>query len=277
MKLLYLGTAAAEGLPASFCNCAICENARRVGGREVRSRAQLLVDGELLIDFPPDTYYHCLLHGLYLGRLHTLLVTHSHSDHWYPAGLSERLDIYQHGAEGLLDVYGNEAVLASYRRELCPNEACERDMARFVRVHVIRGGESVRRGEWEITAVPADHDPAEECLIYICKKGDKTLLYAHDTGIRLPPESWRLLAAQRFDVVSLDATTGRFPSSENHMGLGEAERFLARLRELGSAGPGTRCILSHFSHNGCVTQSELERYCAPRGLIPAHDGLEVEV
>ena len=68
MKLLYLGTAAAEGLPASFCNCAICENARRVGGREVRSRAQLLVDGELLIDFPPDTYYHCLLHGLYLGR-----------------------------------------------------------------------------------------------------------------------------------------------------------------------------------------------------------------
>ena len=107
MKLLYLGTAAAEGLPASFCNCAICENARRVGGREVRSRAQLLVDGELLIDFPPDTYYHCLLHGLYLGRLHTLLVTHSHSDHWYPAGLSERLDIYQHGAEGLLDVYGN--------------------------------------------------------------------------------------------------------------------------------------------------------------------------
>ena len=40
---------------------------------------------------------------------------------------------------------------------------------------------------------------------------------------------------------------------------------------------GTRCILSHFSHNGCVTQSELERYCAPRGLIPAHDGLEVEV
>ena len=126
MKLLYLGTAAAEGLPASFCNCAICENARRVGGREVRSRAQLLVDGELLIDFPPDTYYHCLLHGLYLGRLHTLLVTHSHSDHWYPAGLSERLDIYQHGAEGLLDVYGNEAVLASYRRELCPNEACER-------------------------------------------------------------------------------------------------------------------------------------------------------
>ncbi len=29
MKLQYLGTAAAEGIPALFCNCPVCTAARR--------------------------------------------------------------------------------------------------------------------------------------------------------------------------------------------------------------------------------------------------------
>ena len=48
MKLLYLGTAAAEGIPAAFCSCPVCTNARRQKGRELRSRSQVLLDGELL-------------------------------------------------------------------------------------------------------------------------------------------------------------------------------------------------------------------------------------
>ena len=36
MKLTYLGTAAAEGLPALFCNCEFCQKARELGvGGEV--------------------------------------------------------------------------------------------------------------------------------------------------------------------------------------------------------------------------------------------------
>ena len=32
MKIQYLGTAAAEGLPALFCGCEICQNARKTKG-----------------------------------------------------------------------------------------------------------------------------------------------------------------------------------------------------------------------------------------------------
>ena len=35
MKLLYLGTAAAEGWPALFCSCPVCESARKEGGRNL--------------------------------------------------------------------------------------------------------------------------------------------------------------------------------------------------------------------------------------------------
>ena len=54
MEIQYLGTAAAEGLPALFCDCETCRKARNIGGKEVRTRTQSVVDGKILIDFPPD-------------------------------------------------------------------------------------------------------------------------------------------------------------------------------------------------------------------------------
>ena len=51
MRLTYLGTAAAEGFPAIFCNCEYCNEARRLGGKNIRTRSQALVNDDLLIDF----------------------------------------------------------------------------------------------------------------------------------------------------------------------------------------------------------------------------------
>ena len=53
MKLTYLGTAAAEGWPAAFCNCDGCRAARRLGGRNIRTRSQALVDDALLLERTP--------------------------------------------------------------------------------------------------------------------------------------------------------------------------------------------------------------------------------
>ena len=51
MKLRYLGTAAAEGIPGVFCDCKVCREARTKKGRFIRTRSQLLLEDELLIDF----------------------------------------------------------------------------------------------------------------------------------------------------------------------------------------------------------------------------------
>ena len=64
MNIQFLGTGAAEGIPALFCNCNFCRSVRLHGGKAVRSRAQVLVDGELSIDFPPDAFYHGLGAGV---------------------------------------------------------------------------------------------------------------------------------------------------------------------------------------------------------------------
>ena len=78
LKIRYLGTAAAEGVPGVFCQCALCQHARRAGGRDIRTRSQALVDERLLIDFPPDTYLHTLYGGLELWKIHSCLITHNH-------------------------------------------------------------------------------------------------------------------------------------------------------------------------------------------------------
>ena len=64
MVLQYLGTAAAEGIPALFCQCLVCRAAQKAGGREIRTRSGALIDGKLKLDFGPDSYVHMLRYGL---------------------------------------------------------------------------------------------------------------------------------------------------------------------------------------------------------------------
>lgn len=83
MKVKYLGTGAAEGIPALFCHCAICEQARVLGGKNIRTRAQALIDNELLVDFGPDTFFHTLKYNIRLADIEYCLITHNHDDHLY--------------------------------------------------------------------------------------------------------------------------------------------------------------------------------------------------
>ena len=91
MKLHFYGTGASEGFPALFCQCENCARARKLGGKNIRTRASLGVDEELLIDFSQDTYSHCLYGGLDLTKIRHVLITHSHSDHFCPADIANIL------------------------------------------------------------------------------------------------------------------------------------------------------------------------------------------
>ena len=125
MKLKYLGTAAAEGFPAAFCNCEHCKKARENVGAELRTRSQAMVDGKLLIDFPAETYLHAVRYGTDLSAIENLLVTHSHTDHFYAQELCNRgYRFALNMTAPVLNIYGNSEVHAVFeegtRRELRP-------------------------------------------------------------------------------------------------------------------------------------------------------------
>ena len=64
MKIKFLGTGASEGIPSMYCKCAVCENARKVGGKEIKARMGVLIDEDLLIDFSPDMFFFAMKHRL---------------------------------------------------------------------------------------------------------------------------------------------------------------------------------------------------------------------
>lgn len=275
MEIQYLGTAAAEGWPALFCSCAICKRAREVGGKELRTRTQAIVDGTILIDFPPDTYTHALNYSLQLGQVQHLLITHSHMDHFFPVELIHRHEHFGHNAKGMLHVYGNEAVEKAFyeavlieRFKVHPLD----EAVKFVRLEPF--ADFMAEG-YHIIPVPADHDKRETCYIYIIEKDGKCLLYGHDTGMKLSDEAWDCIFAHKYDLISLDATMGKNHSDGYHMGLPDAIAFAEMLKERDCIHPDGVKVINHFSHNGEMTHGQLEEFAQEHGMVASYDGMKV--
>lgn len=275
MEIQYLGTAAAEGLPALFCSCEICKKARITGGREMRTRTQSIIDGKLLIDFPPDTYTHAMNYSLQLGQIQHLLITHSHMDHFFPVELIHRHEHFGHHAEGMLHVYGNAAVEKAFydavlidRFKVHPLD----DAVKFIRLEPF---EDFMADGYHVIPIPADHDKRETCLIYIIEKDGKCLLYGHDTGMKLSSRAWDCIFSCKYDLVSLDATMGRKQTDSYHMGLPDDITFIAMLEEHGCLQPDAVKVVSHFSHNGGMTHVDLDAFAKAHGLTAAYDGLKI--
>jgi phosphoribosyl 1,2-cyclic phosphate phosphodiesterase len=85
MRLTFLGTGAAWGLPEIGCDCFICQEMRR--RKEVRTRTALYLEaGErILIDCGPDIARQWWANGV--QGLDAVLITHEHGDHYL--GLDE--------------------------------------------------------------------------------------------------------------------------------------------------------------------------------------------
>ncbi len=275
MEIQYLGTAAAEGLPALFCGCEICNQARKAGGKEVRTRTQSLIDNKILIDFPPDTYTHAISYGLELGQIGHLLVTHSHMDHFFPVELIHRHEHFGHHAKGMLVVYGNEAVEKAFYDAVLIDRFRVHPLDEAVSFVRLRPFGDFEAEGYHIIPVPADHDRRETCFIYIIEKDGKCLLYGHDTGMQMSDEAWKCIFDHRFDLVSLDATMGKKHSDGYHMGLFDAVSFVQRLKEQGCIGERTIKVVNHFSHNGEMTHVQLEDFAKERGMLAAYDGMKV--
>ena len=277
MKLTYLGTAAAEGWPAVYCNCEYCKKAKALGGKNLRTRSQALVNGDLLLDFPADTYAHALKNRLDLSAVKYCFVTHSHIDHFVPTDVLFRYEsYYAHGmTEPRLDFYGNEAVMKRF--DYFVRGVCEEWHDQPLGAHLIKAFETVRADGYEVTPLKAFHTEGENAFVYLIRQGGKVLLYLHDTGI-LPDESVRYLAENHVaaDLISYDCTYVALPGAGGHMGIDTAQLMRNTLAGIGVSTEKTVSVINHFSHNGKLVYDELAPLAEKLGFITAYDGLVLE-
>ncbi len=278
MRIRFLGTGAAEGVPALYCNCPTCAEIRRRGEGEFHTRAQYIIDDVLGIDFPPDAYYHALKFGVDYTRMEHLLITHSHMDHFYAHDFILRGYKYCAPVDKPLTIYGNAEVKKVF--EECTRRELRADVAENLRVVELRPFESVAFGDYIATPLPAQHSKTEQAFVYLVEKGEKGYLHLTDTG-RLPKETIDWLAAygKSVDFITFDCTFLYRTAGEisRHMGLEDNRAMQAEFLRRGIANGATRYAITHYSHNNEPFKETLEKAGEEYGYIPAFDGLIVEI
>ena len=278
MEILYLGTAAAEGYPGLFCNCPSCAYARKNLARELRTRSQVLIDGTLLVDLPPDTYLHALRSGADFSAVDTVLVTHSHMDHFYPQELLNRGYKYASAMTSPhIAVYGNTTVREVFEEGL--SRELRKETADTIAFFTVRPYEKFTAGKYTVLSLPAVHTKEEESLLYAVSDGERTILYLNDTG-DVTDACCAFLADNgvRASLVSLDCTLADRESSSTsgrHMGLKKNAAVRRKLQEYGLVLPDTVYTVTHFSHNSDPRRDRMERIAGEFGFVAAHDGLRV--
>ncbi|MBQ7369791.1 MAG: hypothetical protein IJW58_02305 [Clostridia bacterium] len=278
MKFQFLGTAASEGFPALFCNCKYCNEARLRGGKNIRTRSQSIVNDELLIDFPADTYWHAIQNNLRLDKVKTLIVTHSHSDHFDAYDLCTRGHWFAHDlAEEKMHIVCNQAVYDLYLKDARDISPVVSDNLIF---HVIKPFDSLTLGDYVITALPARHSQKpEQALFYVIQSNGKTILYAHDTGYFFK-ECFDFIKSKGyvFDFATFDCTNvdGECGEEWSHMSFTEISKVVQKLRESGAITDKTLLYSNHFSHNGNPLHEETCKIAKTYGVEVSYDGLSLE-
>lgn len=249
MRLKFLGTGAAGGVPVYGCTCLVCQAAQRNNslGRQPCSvlietaEESILVDGGL-----PD-----LGRRFPAGSLTRIFLTHYHMDHvqglfhlrW---GCNTRMPVHgpadQHGCADLFDHPG---IL-----DFSP---------------VMQAFETKAFGSLDVTPVPLNH--SKMTLGYCFQDATTRIAYLCDTA-GLPPETRSFLKKWQPDHIVLDCT---HPPRESQPG--NHNDFTLALR-LAADFTSARTYLTHISHSFDVWLHHHQDVLPPHMQI-ATDGMEL--
>lgn len=273
MKINFLGTGAAEGVPALFCGCTICDAARRQGGKDRRFRTTALIDDTIRIDFPPDALAQVHFYpDLPLWDISHLLFTHSHDDHFASRELQYLSPNFAPYRNRPLRVWGTDYLLDLINRRMDGvYEQPPLDM------NPVKPFCEYTIDHLTVVPITAHHKVDEVCLNYLLTENatGKTLLYASDTGW-YNPETWEFLQGRRVDAVVLECGLGGAPSGyEGHLSLAGCVSAREMLISGGGFAETSPFILTHISHTGLLLHDELVEHAAPHNIDIAYDGMEL--
>lgn len=283
----FLGTGAGEGTPNPFCSCRICEHARVVKGKEIRTRSSFLLSEQVVIDMGADYFAQSIWYDASFVQVEHVLYTHMHDDHINYTMLWERF-AKRKGSPHPLHIYLVEDACRFftdfYRTSPLTNglECCLAEDN--VKIVPLSFGKTVSVAGIAVTPLRAAHTTGFEKngSNFLMEYGGKRLYYALDSGYFLE-ETFAQLAGKALDTLICECT---FPvpgqhmadRQSGHMDLYQCLDTLHRLYQIGTVTPQTAVYLSHISPVG-MTHAELEGYlCAlelPYRIIAAYDGMQI--
>lgn len=271
MRVTYFGTGSYEAIPAPFCDCPVCENARVKKGKEIRTRHCANIDCELQLDYSPDVFMQTLWYGLDVRKIRYLLITHGHYDHFDTWRLDIRRSPFASANLPRLTVIGPPGVVEAIRNmEHFHQLGIDILQTTYYEPIVIDASTT-------ITPLTANH--AQELgggNLYHIARNNRQLLYAHDSG-PFSEDVFEWLSGKQMDAVSLDCAGALHGTNDTHMNIASCGDTVQRLLEDGSLKSEGIRIYSHISHLGGATHEQLEAESETHDWIPAFDGMSLQI
>ena len=212
--------------------------------------------------------------GRDLCELKTLLFTHQHSDHIVPSELEWSGGVFTNTppAEPIA-VFGNEQVgkliTDAYPDPLRLNLALQPALRAFEAVTTPTGD--------TILPLTADHVQGA-FVLRITRPSGKSIFWGHDSGLYPTETLDALQAAGPVDLATFDCTYGGQPSkNRGHMGIDGVVQMRDELARRGVVTEKSKCVATHFSHNGGLLHEELVEAFLPHGILVAYDGITITV
>lgn len=257
MRLTFLGTGTSFGVPQVGCECAVC---RSRDPRDHRTRVGALLQANgasVLIDTPPELRLQLVAAGQ--SQVDAVLYTHAHADH--VNGIDD-LRIFSVRQRRPLPLYGPPETLERLRMsfDYIFNEAVPAYAGTSkpcLELHPLEPGRPTMVAGIEVLPLAFRHG---HLRVYGYRLGD----VAYITDVKaVPAEERELLRGLR--VLVLNALWWR--PHPTHLSIAEA---IETAQDLGAE----RTYLTHLTHE--TGHAELEGQLPP-GILPAYDGLTVEV
>ena len=253
MQIKFLGTGAAEGIPAINCDCSHCTRARKEGGKLVRERSAILfkLPGyNMLVEAPPDI--RDLIDKHQVHDLQGILVTHDSYGHigglkefeWWP---------------GPLDFLAEPSRFEAIRREHWTDRLDE------LMFHIpFYAGSALHFGQFSLVPFAAGRGSVYGLSL---RTNGKQIIYASSTTSRMTNYARSLMIGA--DVLIVNTPTFE-PPKEDHITLTEAI-------ELKEQVEAEQLVLTYINHTN-RSHEELEDFVRQYpGVIVAYDGMVLEV
>lgn len=257
MKIKFLGTSAGWPLPRLGCHCQICSSK---DPKDTRTRTQILINNEVLLDAGPDTYHHLVPLDV-AHKLKAVLISHAHPDHIL--GLWDLPHIYGRAENNIdkINLYITQPVLNNIRSTF---------FSQFqpIKPIVVKPNQSFNIEHAKVEYFPVIHGKTPAFGIKF--KDGKILAYIPDFN-RILPSQQRVIRDCHLLIID-GSSLGKIGQSPGHISIKDGIVIAKRLR----------AKIVYFVHIGHKTDTHqnLEKFLkenAGSNFHIAYDGLELNL
>lgn len=266
MELLFLGTGAADW-----------NISNRREGEFFRRFSSLLVDGTLLIDPGPHIFdfAECAGDDHLFDNVRSVAITHSHADHVNAESLGRLARIAAEGGRDRLTVYCDAAVMA-----MLIDRGVTADAVKYVTLSPF--SECMTAQGYKIIPCRSNHGvylDGECTLNFIIEKDGRSFFYGLDSGW-IMYDTWQAIKKARPHAVIFECTLGNCPGDDRmfgHTGIPMLKIMIETMCAQHGPADDAAYYTSHMARTLHGTHKALARQLRPLGIIPAYDGMKIEV